>query len=276
LFYRGRLLVTVHDLFHLAMPELSGGLHKRLYAKYLFSAVRRKSRALVFDSEFTSSEFLRLVGKPRSGVHVIHLGVDGRWFNLPKRSRPYSAPYILYIGNVKPHKNLAALISAFRTIHKEIPHDLVIAGKSEGFITGDNEAKESALASDIRGRVVFTGLVDQETLEQYYCHADGFVFPSLYEGFGLPPLEAMACGCPTVVSSAASLPEVCGDAALYCDPYSPEDIAKKILQIVRDADLRSRLKEKGLVRAAAFSWDATAFAVSDLITGCMLADREGK
>ena len=224
--YKGVMLVMVYDLFHLAMPQLVGGLHKRLYARYMFHEVRRRANAILTISRFTKGELIRLTGKDRQPVYPIHLGVDETWFNINRKVNPHKNPYFLYVGNIKPHKNLGTLIRAFNSLVEDFPYDLVLVGKREGFITGDSAT--ILRAGEQSGRVHFTDHVDDGVLKQYMAHAEALVFPSLYEGFGLPPLEAMAAGCPVIASSAASIPEICGDAALYCDPHSSEDIAGKI------------------------------------------------
>lgn len=263
LLYRGKMLVTVYDLFHLAMPDLVGGLHKRLYAKIMFGALRRRAAAVITISRFSKNELIRFTGESAQPIYPIHLGVADAWFHIPPSARSYPNKYILYVGNVKPHKNLSALVKAFGSICDKIPHDLVIVGKKEGFITGDEVvAKE---AERLGGRVQFTGYVGDEKLRQYFAHAEALVFPSLYEGFGLPPLEAMAAGCPVLVSTAASLPEICGDAAVYCDPYRPEDIASKLLGLLMDGELREELRRKGYERARTFTWDRCVSQTCDVI-----------
>jgi len=129
-------------------------------------------------------------------------------------------------------------------------------GKKEGFITGDRAVERSAAA--LGDRVRFTGLVDDALLKKYVACADALVLPSFYEGFGLPPLEAMACGCPTIVSNRASLPEVCGDAALYCDPHDVKDIAARMLDVATSDATRVALREKGLAHARKFTWNKCA------------------
>lgn len=252
----GRLMVTVHDLSHVATPEFVRGAHRRLYARFMFAALRRRAGAIIADSHFTAAEFTRLVGTIEPAPYPIHLGISDSWFRVRPTCRPHPAPYLLFVGNVKPHKNLVTLLQAFDTITHTIPHDLVIVGKREGFITGDRAA--ITWAERLGERVRFTGAIPIEQLEQFMVFADALVLPSLYEGFGLPPLEAMACGCPTIVSTAASLPEVCGDAALYIDPRNPHDIAAKIIQLLDDDELRAELRRKGTTRAASFSWDRCA------------------
>jgi glycosyltransferase involved in cell wall biosynthesis len=132
----------------------------------------------------------------------------------------------------------------------------VIVGKQEGLITADRTVNAAVPA--LGGRVRLTGEVDQHSLEQFFAHADALVFPSLYEGFGLPALEAMACGCPAIVSRAGSLPEVCGDAALYFDPMNPAELAASITQVLSSSDVRLDLRERGRRHAAQFQWDRCA------------------
>ena len=254
LLYRGKLLVTVHDVFHLAAPDMS--VPKKLYAKGIFRAVRRKADAIVTVSEFSKDELIRLTGRGDQEVTPIHIGVDEAWFGVPDRPRPYEKPYVLFVGSVKPHKNVGGLIRALEYAQHQIPHDLVIVGRREGLLTADEAV--AATAAALGERVHFTGFVEEEHLKQFVKHADALVLPSFYEGFGLPPLEAMACGCPALVSNAASLPEACGDAALYCDPHNPQDIADQLVLLMEDKALQSSLRQKGLERARRFTWEACA------------------
>ncbi len=255
LFYRGRLLVTVHDVFHLAMPQYVKGFHRRLYARVLFLAIKRHAAGIICDSHFTARELHYYAGVDPKAITVIHNGMDAASaFNEP--APVGDRPYLLFVGNVKPHKNLHRLVLAFESIAGQIPHDLIIVGKKDGFITGDGEAQNAA--SRMAGRIRFTGHIDDHALAGYYAHADALILPSLYEGFGFPPLEAMRYGVPAMVSDRASLPEVCGDAALYCNPENIEDIAKSLVRIVSDQKLRGDLRKKGLQRIGTFSWDKCA------------------
>ena len=263
LLYRGKMIVTVYDLFHLARPQLVRGFHKRLYAKLMFWALHYRAAAILTISHFSKRELTRLAGEFKQPIFPIHLGVADSWFEIPKKPRPYLRKYILFVGNVKPHKNLSALVEAFGSISHLIQHDLIIVGKKEGFITGDSAVAEAAIK--LGDRVDFTGYVDAEVLHQYFAHAELMVFPSLYEGFGLPPLEAMAAGCPVLCSNSASLPEVCGDAAIYFDPNRASDIAEKLLGLVNDDDLLASLKRKGLEHAKSFSWKSCVFQTCEVI-----------
>jgi len=261
--YRGRLLVTVHDLCHLALPHLFGGAHRRLYARMMFAAVRHRATAVITVSEFTRREFEDRVGAPRQPVTVIPNGVDTAWFDVAAGERPEPGPYIVAVGNVKPHKNLGALVRAFARLVDHIPHRLIIVGRDEGFRTGDGETPR--LAAALGDRVRFTGHVPLDELRRMVAHAELLVLPSLYEGFGLPALEAMACGCPVAVSNAASLPEVCGDAAAYFDPTRPDEIAAVIVSLLVDPGRRAELRRRGVERARRFTWEAAAQRTAEVI-----------
>jgi len=260
--FRGKTLVTVHDVAHLALDEFTSSPLKRLYANFMFAMVRRNADAVIFVSEFSRKEFLRLVGPPRAS-HVIHNGISESWFYIKKTRNPHPRPFMIFVGNVKPNKNVVRLLDAYRRILNQIPHDLVIVGQKEGFITGESTIKE--WIGNNEARIHFTGYVSKELLEQYYTHADFLVFPSLYEGFGFPPLEAMAAGIPTITSYAASLPEICGDATLYCNPFDVDDMAEKILTMARNEDLKTQLSHKGRKQAKYFSWDRCARETMEMI-----------
>jgi glycosyltransferase involved in cell wall biosynthesis len=251
--YRGRLLVTLNDVCHLALPHLFKGAHRRAYARLMLSRVQRRASRILCPSEFTVAEFRHLVGGSDQTLAMVPLGVDARWFEVQAAGRPHPKPFLLFVGNVKPHKNLGTLINAFHSLAGLIPHDLVLVGKQSGFITGDGSALRAAAA--LGDRVRLTGEVSTEQLEQFFAHADAFVFPSLYEGFGLPPLEAMACGCPTVVSSAGALPEVCGNASLYFTATDSGELASTIVRVLSNDQVRQDLRQRGRRHAAQFSWD---------------------
>ena len=264
LLYSGKLIVTIYDARVVAMPQHVNGVHRRLYARAMFSFLKQKADAVMCLSEFTKSELIKVIDMSDDIIHPIYCGVDDSWFKIKKESSPHSRPFLLFVGNVKPHKNLVNLVSAFKLIANEIPHDLVIIGEKKKLMTIDKKAIIDA--SYLGDRILFTGYVEDSLLKQYYAHADALAFPSLYEGFGLPALEAMACGCPAVVSNATSLPEVCGDAALYCDPYDPKDIADKIKILLKDIELRNTLIQRGLARARQFTWEKSVAETREVIT----------
>lgn len=254
--WRGPLAVTVHDVAHLALPQSS--IARTLYARTVFATLRRRASVLLCDSAFTESEFRARVGAPRRAV-VCHLGVDERWFELPVPNAPVT-PYLLYVGNVKPHKNLGRLIDAFTRIAPKIPHRLVIVGRSDGMRTIDRDV--ASRARSLGGRVELAGYKSPAELEQCIAGCAALVLPSLYEGFGLPPLEALACGRAVAVSRAASLPEVCGPEAVYFDPLDVADIASAIERLaVRPPDTSTDV-ERRRTWARRFSWDTCARIVA--------------
>lgn len=265
LFYRGRLAVTVHDMSHLVVPEIAGNWKKRLYAKTMYRRLRRKATAILTVSEFSKRELLRLTEGPRAdNVFTTYPGVAPEWYDAGRSLRPRRAPYFICVGNIKPYKNLPRLVEAFLSVLSKVPQELVIVGQSEGLITGESPAFFERLKAG-GARIQLTGHVEDEELMALVAHADALVMPSTYEGFGLPALEALAAGTPVVVSRVASLPEVCGDSALYFDPLDVGDIAAKLVQIAESSDLRSRLSASGVKQSRRFSWEACACATAHVL-----------
>lgn len=267
--HRGRMVVTIHDLAHLALPHIFRGWHRRQYARAMYGFVRRRADAILCDSEFTTREYTRLVGIGRACPKTVHLGVDERWFCVARQHRPHPRPFFLYIGNVKPNKNLGTLVRAFAQVSSAVPHDLIIVGRREGFITADSDAAHAA--ASLGARVQFTDFLPTEVLEQFVAFADALVMPSLYEGFGLPPLEAMAASCPVIVSRAASLPEVCGDAALYFDATDQAELAACLVQLARSPSLQQDLRIRGRRRAQQFRWETTAAQTLEVLDALVAA-----
>jgi len=257
-----RLIVTVHDLFPFVHPHcLPWPIELRL--KILLRTALRRSVRIIANSETTKQDIINWFQIDPARVKVIHLGVDKQYhpcgsdglgpildrYNLPER-------YILYVGRIEPRKNIGRLLQAYRwlRVHKKIPHRLVLVGRIEPWGRREIEDFSSFLSQD----VFFTGYVPLTLLPYIYRGADAFVFPSLFEGFGLPPLEAMACGTPVVASRIPSICEVVQDAAILVDPHDQEGLAAALLQILEDERLRQELRERGLRRAALFSWKETA------------------
>jgi glycosyltransferase involved in cell wall biosynthesis len=255
LLWRGRLFVTIHDIAHLVLPEFRGSPLKRLYATTLLNQVRRQAGGIAFNSDFTRKEFLRVVGQPRGRSIVTPLGVDPVWGETLVAA-PAARPYIVFVGNIKPNKNLVRLFEAFARIADRIPHELVLIGQRDGFLSGDERALRAAGA--LGERIRFTGKLDDPELRQQVARADLLVMPSTYEGFGLPMVEAMACGCPVLAARAASLPEVGGDAVAYCDPYDIDDMARQMAELLADLAKRAAMSTAGRLRARHFDWDIVA------------------
>lgn len=258
LLFRGRLLVTVHDTFHLAMPQFVKGWHRRLYSRVLFRAVRSKASAIVCVSQFAKAQLLKFCPLGAQEVIVVYNGVDKAWFDSAPGEAPHPRPYLLFVGSIKPHKNLSGLLEAFHLLQKKIPHDLVVIGRREGFITGD--ARALARGSAMSDRVVFVGELDHdhELLRRFYCHAEALVLPSLYESFGLTALEAIASRCPAIVSHVGGLPEIYGKGAMYCDPRDISNMSDQIQNMVTDRQMRQQYVEAGYAVAQRYDWDDTA------------------
>jgi glycosyltransferase involved in cell wall biosynthesis len=257
-------VVTVHDISFRVYPETFSRRDRLLLSWGVPLALRRATR-IIAVSEFTKRDLLRRYGVPEEKVRVTHEAAapefepvkDPTRLQAARRKYGLTFPYILSVGNLQPRKNLRALLEAFLSAKSErgIAHRLVVVGKrgwqAAAFL-------REVGVQGLEGEVVFTGYVPTEDLPDLYSAADLFVYPALYEGFGLPPLEAMACGTPVVASSAASLPEVLGEAALLVDPRDVRAMTSAILRVLGDADLARRLSGLGLAQARRFSWERTA------------------
>jgi glycosyltransferase involved in cell wall biosynthesis len=262
---RARGVVTVHDLSFLRLPECADpGLRGYLQATVPRS-VERAHRILA-DSESTRRDLVELLGIREDKVSVVHGGVEPRFHHLSGRAEldavraRYALPahFILGLGTLEPRKNFKVLIAAFAELLRQdpsLPQHLVIAGKP-GWLYEDifREVDRQNLA----GSVHFPGFIADADLPALYNLADLFAFPSLYEGFGLPPLEALACGTPVVCADNSSLPETVGDAALLVDAEDVLALAYAFGQILNDGRLRDRLRVCGDAQVARFSWDAAA------------------
>ena len=261
-FSRVPQLVTVHDIAHLAEPKARGGLVRQLYARIVFEMVRRRAKGICFVSQFSKAEFSRVVGNPKGGQYITPNAPARKWREagfVLSDTRPIDRKYIVCVGNVKPHKNVQGLMSAFALLKDRIDLDLVIVGKKDGFLHGDSQTEYNAL--EFGQRVHFTGQISDAELINWVRHAVALVFPSFYEGFGIPPLEALAVGCPAVVSDIPALRETCGDAAIYFDPFSPEQIAATLESVSNDTWKRSSIIESGYKRQAKYDFSTAAFVV---------------
>ena len=250
LLYRGPLVCTVHDLAPLDLHETFGGA-KRALARVLLQAVAKRSSAILTPSEFSCRRITEALGVPPERITVTPLAVDTDWPRMARGDAHTEAePYLLFVGNLKSNKNLATLLKALQALGNEAPL-LLVAGKTDGLRTADEESRKAA--ESLQGRVRLLGAVSEEALVKLYRGALAFVMPSLYEGFGLPVLEAMRYGCPVLCSDATSLPEVAGDAAILFDPRDPSGIAMAIRQVLQPAE-RARLSAAGLAREAHFTY----------------------
>jgi len=252
-----RQVLTVHDMASLDHPEWFERKFALWYGALLPRLVR-KVRAIITVSDFSRERILRLTGVAPERVHVIFNGLDRR-FRPPDLKRvkqvraefDLTSPYILFVGSLEPRKNLKNLLEAWRLGGFEGATLAVVGGSGHMFAgLGFNSIP--------RG-VRLLGSAEDDVLPALYSGAAGFVYPSLYEGFGLPPLEAMGCGCPVTVSDIPAHREVCGETAMYFDPFSPQDISRKLDGLLRlDPATRTSLIERGLQRAATYCWENSA------------------
>lgn len=253
-----RLVVTVHDLAFLRFPRMFPPAWRLLYRLGLRAAVRR-AHAILTPSRNTAEDLLGRTPVDPQRLHVTPLAAAlpaGSLDPQPVLSRlQIPSPYVLFVGTLEPRKNLVRLVRAYRRVAGAgHPHALVLAGPM-GWHT---EALRRELALEGPGQVILTGSLGPDDLDATYRGADAFVYPSLYEGFGLPVLEAMARAVPAVVSATSAVPEVAGDAAIGVDPGSVDDLARAITTILSEPDVASDLSVRGRARSERFSWDETA------------------
>jgi glycosyltransferase involved in cell wall biosynthesis len=255
-----RQLVVLHDASSMANPRNFSAAFRSWY-RWLFASLMKRANVVATVSEFSASELMRHVGGRGQGIeivyeggeHVLQVEPDKR---ILARLGLADRPYVLAVGNRTPNKNFAGVVKAAGLL-VDTDIKVVAAGGSNSRVfrgvelTGDN--------------LVLAGYVTDGELRALYEGASCFLYPSFYEGFGLPPLEAMHCGCPVVVSDRASMPEVCGPAALYCDPDDPRDIASQLRRVLTSSELRAELKEAGHARARLFSWARAAAQFEDVL-----------
>lgn len=263
-------VVTVHDIVpFLVRRDKSQSVFRhpldRVFDRIAMSGLKRAD-ALISDSHFTKRAVVEALDCPMEKIFVVPLGVEHDVFRplpVPEEFRSrYQLDgrfhYVLYVGSENPRKNLPTLISAFVKVRAILAKVRLVKIGSPEYLPQAEQLRRQVQQMDLEEDILFYGHIPDADLALFYSLADLFVFPSLYEGFGLPPLEAMACGTPVVCSNAASLPEVVGNAAIMVDPYDVEGLAEAMHRVLADADLREELREKGLARARQFTWERTA------------------
>jgi glycosyltransferase involved in cell wall biosynthesis len=257
---REQQLVVVHDAATLANPH-NFSLSFRTWYRIMLAAVTRRARVLASVSRFSANELTRFFGVRARGVEIVceggeHILREPPDTSVIERLGLAGRRFVLAVGSQSPNKNLAAVVKAIHLL--DDPDLLLVAAGS-----GNSRVFAGAEVSD--ARLLATGYVSDAQLRALYEQASCFAFPSFYEGFGLPPLEAMYCGCPVVVSDRGSLPEVCAGAALYCDPADPATLAAQLRRVLGSEAARDELRAAGSERAAAFTWDRAARQFNEIM-----------
>ena len=250
-------IVTVHDVIRFYFRFDPERLSEKFWLKIDIMSLKRASHIIV-TSQNTKNDLIKYMKIPEDRISVVYDGIDRSIFK-PVRARMLDRPYILYVGSERPRKNLGTLFEAFAQIRKEFPDLRLVKIGTEGRspkYRKDTRMKMGGLG--ITRRIIFIDYVSERELARYYSSARLLAYPSLYEGFGLPPAEAMACGCPVVTSNVSSLPEVVGDAGITIDPHDTEGLAQAMRRVLTDSKLREDMRKKGLEQAKKFSWEKAA------------------
>ena len=253
-FFRSNQIVTVHDV----IPLLFKKYHKKqyFYFKLILKYGLLNARYILTPSYHSKDLLMNIFNLLDERVKTIHNGANTFQANSVKSVMWEKDNYILYVGRINQMKNIGALLTAYSMIHKKINKDLVVISDDRKAL--NNEIKKTNLSKEVLNRIIFKENVSEEEKIKIMSRASLLVSPTLYEGFGLPPIEAMACGCPVIVSNTSCIPEVCGGAALYIDPYNTNSIADAIVELVENTNLRNKLIERGLVRVRGFKWEFSA------------------
>lgn len=267
-FLRKSQILTIHDLLSLRYENIS--LHQRIYFKYLLPYLVKRVKKVIAVSESTKRDIVDFLGCPAEKIEVVYNGFDqSRFFYSAEITQDINTRYrvrnyLLGVGPTYAHKNFDKLIRAYGWLsdQQRTQFPLVIAGGMKPYI---DQLKTLVTELGLQQHVRFLGYVPTELMRSLYREAHALVFPSIYEGFGFPLLEAMACGCPVISSHTSSMPEVCGEAAVYFDPSSCEEIATAIRSVITSPGLRQSMIQKGLERAKLFSWEKAAVQIKNII-----------
>lgn len=258
---QGHSVVTIHDLIHLKFPQYFS-LAQRAYARFMVGQAVHHAGAVITSSRNTKQDLVELFGVAEERVKVVHLGISETFrpieassIELFRKKYDLAAPYLLFVGNVKAHKNVGTLLRAFSLLRPRYPElRLVFVG---GKCLQDKDLAGLARDLGVTEFIRDLGRISEVDVLSAYNAAEMLVFPSLYEGFGFPVVEAMACGIPTVVSHGGSLREVAGDASILCDPQDPDAFADGVQMLLSDSARRAELVKLGLQRAKRFTWQET-------------------
>lgn len=269
IFYRGKVIVTIHDIIAILYGKDIPFYSRMFFSKIMPYSYHRADKIITI-SEHTKNDIIKYLKIPQDKIKVIYSAAGDEFFSQPvgglsvlnhkieavKKKYKISGKYLIHIGTLNPRKNLSFLIKVFSQVIKQFPdYQLVITGKKGWYYQGlFDSVKELGLES----KVIFTGYIEDKEKPLLYKGATIFVFPSLYEGFGLPPLEAMASGCPVISSNTSSLPEILGSAGILLSPSDELAWVRSIKSVLSDKKIQNNLSKQGILQAKKFSWEKTA------------------
>lgn len=262
-FRRRPFIVTVHDLIRFRLHFDRESLSERILLRIDVLALKRASH-IIATSRHTAGDLVQYLGIPEERITPIYNGVNHGVFS-PNGHRPLGEPYVLYVGSERPRKNLVRLLEAFAELKKELPNLKLVkvgpAGRSQRYRRATERIVERL---GLHGEVTFYDYVPEEELAGFYRAAALLAYPSYYEGFGLPPLEAMCSGCPVVTSDTSSLPEVVGDAGILVSPHETGGWVRAMRRVLTDGQFREEMVRRGIERANGFSWEKAARATEEV------------
>ena len=262
-FRRRPFIVTVHDLIRFRFSFDRESLVERILLRVDTHALKRADH-IIATSRHTAGDLVRHLGIPEERITPIYNGVNHGVFT-PNSHRPLDEPYVLYVGSERPRKNLVRLLEAFAELKKELPNlKLVKVGPAGRTVRYRRATERIVERLGLHGEVTFHDYVPEEELAAFYRAAALLAYPSYYEGFGLPPLEAMCSGCPVVTSDTSSLPEVVGDAGILVSPHETGGWVRAMRRVLTDGQLREEMVRRGIERARDFSWDKAARATEEV------------
>jgi glycosyltransferase involved in cell wall biosynthesis len=264
-------VITLHDVIPYRMEETVGPQYLKIFKNQVPEIIKRCD-AIITVSEFSKKDIIDTFDFPKDKIFTTHLAAEDIYFPRNKiKCREFinfkyniNDRFILYVGGFSPRKNIKGLIKAFSMIKSSLPTSckLVILGKRG---RSYYEYRDYAISLNLKDDVIFTGYVPVNELPVFYNAAEIFCYPSFYEGFGLPPIEAMACGTPTIASNTTSIPEILEDAAIYIDPFSSSDIGEKLFDLLGNEDLKYSMYYKGLEQSNKYSWKKTGLETIEIL-----------
>jgi glycosyltransferase involved in cell wall biosynthesis len=248
-----KLVLTIHDVAFLTYSASFSNFF-RIYYKFIMPIIIKRADRIITVSIYSKNEIEKYYPISKGKIKVISLGYDKNFVKFDNKKKKNQ---ILYVGSMNDRKNFLGVLKAFELLNNDLYHLLIVGNFSSNFNIGE-ESEILIKKAKLNPSIEFKSNISNNELINYYNESELFIFPSFYEGFGLPVLEAMACGTPVICSDSSSIPEVGGEAVIYCNPYDINDIKEKIEFVLKDASLQQEMIKKGLERAQLFSWDKSA------------------